>query len=466
MVTTILRAIIALVILTPGSVAAGERRALPLEAKLQEHLPRDAQWALEAVDLEKGDVILSMGNAKDKQLVPASLVKLITTGAVLELSMKQGELDMTTTILYDGAMVNQELRGNLYLQGRGNALLSSKDLERAAETITAGGIKAVTGDIVADDTAFDVRGIERTRTGPAYSLPGALGMDLHTVALSVVPGKAGGPPTVRIEPHNDEVRIAVSAGTVAGMSEDIMIRQIDDYSYIVSGNIPEGSSIVKKRFSLQNPAFYAAGVIKTVLNKAGIRTAGRLGKGKTPEGALAVAKIPSPAVAGLIRDMNINSLNVVADNLLLLLGRPFGFPSTRAKGLKALEEHITDMGLGSEDHALADGSGLSGGNRLTAKFLAQYLHRASKRPWFRDFRESLPRAGLDGTAREIEFTDRSFRLKTGRIENAFCLAGYGTDRSGRRFAFSYLVNVASAGLGSVERSGAAVMKYLATEGMI
>lgn len=459
--------IAALIFIPPWSSYGEEQKAVVLAGTLNALLPRDAAWALEVIAMDTGKTIISMGNAKDKPLTPGSLVKLVTTGAVLDYASKNNSLDMTTRILYDGGISNGVVTGNVCLVGRGNGLLTTRDIEAAVQSIAGRGVTKISGDIIADDTAFDAKGLERTRKGTGYAPPSALGMDLHTAAVQVLPTNPGKPPEIRMEPPNDEVRLAISARTLSVMRGNVEITQIGDTSYSITGNIPEDSGKVKKRFSLQDPALYAAGTLKTLLNKAGISIGGRVSKGKAPEQATILADMRAQELDGLLRDMNVNSLNVVADNLLLLLGgAAYGFPGTLGKGSRAVNEFLSRLGFAPDEYVIGDGSGLSSDNAVSAKFLARYLQKVSKQPWSRVFRESLPRAGTEGTLRNIGFTDPRFRAKTGKLENAFGLAGYGTDRSGREIVFSYMVNVNAADVRGLEKSGAEIMRYLATEGVL
>jgi D-alanyl-D-alanine carboxypeptidase/D-alanyl-D-alanine-endopeptidase (penicillin-binding protein 4) len=440
-------------------------RVLPLEGKLNALLPEDALWALDVMDMDTGQPIISMGNGKDKMLAPGSLVKLVISGAVLDHETRQAALDLTTTIGHDGFMSAKTLQGNLYMIGRGNALISKHDMESAAKSLVQKGVGKIEGDIIAADTLFDAKGLNRTRTGPAYAPAGALGMDLHTAAVHVFPTKAGAPPDVRMEPPNDEIKIVVTARTVAGTPTKISVTQIDDVSYVVAGNIAEGTAAVKRRFSQNDPAFYSAGVLKTLLRRSGIVVSGKVRKGQAPASAVPLTEIREHG--NTLRDMNVNSLNVIADNLLLLLGgTAYGFPGTREKGLQAIGEFLGSLGFSPDEYTIRDGAVLSEGNRLSSKFIARYLQKASKQSWFGAFKESLPRAGMDGTLKDIGFVDSRFRAKTGRLENTYGVAGFGESRTGKKLAFCYLVNAKAADLLGLEKSGGEIMRYLATEGAL
>lgn len=449
--------------LLANPASSGDKKGVLLEQKIATLFPANAKWALNVVDMETGTETISIGNSVGGAMKPGSLMKLFISGAVLDYSEGQGKIDMDTTILHDGSVTGDTLKGSLYLTGKGNALLSARDLKSAVEGIQKLGIKKIVGDIVADETFFDTKGFERKRTGPAYAPAGALGLDLHTVSVIVTPAETGKPPLVSIEPLNDSVRFSVSARTVASGSNTIKIAQIDDHSYSVTGSVPAGTWVLKRRFPLNDPSLYAAGSLKTLLKQAGITMDGDAKKGKTPDGAKVIVEMNSTAIDDLVRDMNVNSVNLLADNLLLLLGKErFGVPGTVEKGVRAVEDYLEGFegSSGRGEASLFDGSGLDERNRVTAGFVTGYLYEASKRPWFGRFKASLPSAG-EGTSKEMGFSDLRFRIKTGMLEDAYALAGYGVDGKGKDIAFSYIVNMPGADVLAVKKHGGEVIRLIA-----
>jgi D-alanyl-D-alanine carboxypeptidase len=146
-------------------------------------------------------------------------------------------------------------------------------------------------------------------------------------------------------------------------------------------------------------------------------------------------------IIDILHDMNVHSRNSTAQNLANSLGeRRFGSPATRAKGNRAVSTFLKSMDLPSGEAIIADGCGLDRGNRMTAGFIANYLYQVSKKPWFDSFRGTLPRPGLEGTVKRIGYTDQRFRVKTGRLNDVFALAGYGVNAAGREFSFAFIVN--------------------------
>lgn len=142
-----------------------------------------------------------------------------------------------------------------------------------------------------------------------------------------------------------------------------------------------------------------------------------------------------------LREMNVHSVNRMAERLFLRLGEAkFGPPATPEKGGRAITAYLAGFAPPANALAPADGSGLSRENRFRAGDLAAYLWQIGSRPWHGRLIASLPRPGLEGTVREVGYADRRFRVKSGRLDDAFSLAGYGVDREGRGVVFVFLVN--------------------------
>jgi len=404
-----------------------------IENTLISSLPTNAKWSFSALSLGSGSQTINAGNAKALPLVPGSLMKLFIVAAVLDMDSKE-KIQMNTIVACDGLIFEGKLRGSLYLKGSGNAFLSERDMESAAEEIFSRGIKEITGNIIADDSLFDIKGWNSYYQGPAYVSPGSLGLDLHTINVF------GRPPNIKVEPPNDDVKVSFVPDRKPG------IRQIDDLTYEIRGEISE-SGIFKKRFALQDPATYAALTFKTLLREKGINLKGTVRRGETPPHATEIFRIKAKDLREIIKDTNNNSLNVVAENLLLLIGaKRFGSPGTVQKGIKAVYEFISEIDLLPSEVSLADGSGLSPDNRITSEQLVIFLKKVSETRWFNAFWESLPRVGIDGTLKKAGYVNEHIRAKSGQLNGVYCLAGYIEREDKSLIAFSYMVNVPGADL--------------------
>ena len=437
-----------------------EITAASYQPLINHRLPVGTKWALHVFDFN-GATVLAAG-AKGELLVPGSALKLLITGARVQSDQLEWP---SAALLSENLPAAAGLTGNLYLRGSGNALFSLNDLEEAVADLKRRGLRRIEGAVIADETFFHVKDWIPVRNGPASAFPGALGLDLHTVRVTVRPAQSGEAPQVFVDPPNDSVRFAIAARTIAGVNNSLQITQLDDRSYKIVGTLPVDAGETSRRFVLADPALYAAEVLKTLLEKAGISVGKTIRKGKTQEGAVVLATIPGPQLEEVLRNMNHHSLNIVADNLLLVLGaQRFGPPGTREKGVKAVEEFLAGLDLPMDEVRIYDGSGLSDQNRVTAYFMARYLYQVSKKPWFARFKSTLPRPGFDGTVRAIGFSDERFRVKSGRLQDVYALSGYGVDGSGKNVAFCFIVNGQGVGmLPTLDQVGADVLNFIATE---
>ena len=65
---------------------------------LEPFLPENTEWALTVIDLKTGEQVLESGNSLWERLVPASLMKLLITGAVLEYTEQGGTVNKVVTV--------------------------------------------------------------------------------------------------------------------------------------------------------------------------------------------------------------------------------------------------------------------------------------------------------------------------------------------------------------------------------
>ncbi len=413
-------------------------------------LPSNAKWSFSAVNTKTGGSVLETGNASNTPLMPGSLEKMLVTAALLDIEADT-ELTFDTILATDAMVSSSSLKGNIYLRGSGNAFLSTEDFRAAADALVKKGIREIAGGLTVDETIFDTKG-HRGYTGPAYAPPAGLGLDLHTVSISV----SGYPPVAKIDPPNELVKVVVSSEGSAG------IHQLDDLNYRVSGYRGEGT--LRARFSLQSPALYAGAVFVSVLKEKGIDVKGSVTLGPQPSSAFELYKIRSKGLASIVKDVNTYSLNVAAENLLLTIGMmKYGAPGTTEKGLQAINVFLHDLGVPSEGMVIADGSGISIDNRLTSAQVATFLQKITTKPWFKTFYDSLPRAGMDGTLKDIGFSSERVRAKTGKLRDACCIAGYIEGRQNELTAFAYMINVPGADI--LPKQGIAeLLKILTGEG--
>jgi PBP4 family serine-type D-alanyl-D-alanine carboxypeptidase len=149
----------------------------------------------------------------------------------------------------------------------------------------------------------------------------------------------------------------------------------------------------------------------------------------------------SAKLSVIVQHMNRESDNFVAEMLLKELGASTDGArgSTRA-GAAVVRRVLADAGVPVAGLRIADGSGLSRLDRVSARTLVALLRAASVDPAIGDvFVSSLPVAGVSGTLRNrlgTRPTRGRVVAKTGTTSRSCTLAGY----VGRRYAFAILQN--------------------------
>lgn len=144
----------------------------------------------------------------------------------------------------------------------------------------------------------------------------------------------------------------------------------------------------------------------------------------------------------LLRMMK-QSDNFYAEAMFYQLAAHQGHRPARAKDAAALVKRlISKVGLGHRPYRIADGSGLSLYNYLSADLevrLLRYAYRNST--VYLHLLPSLPVAGSDGTLRNRmrgSFAADNVKAKTGTLEGVSALAGYCTAANDHRLCFSII----------------------------
>jgi len=113
-------------------------------------------------------------------------------------------------------------------------------------------------------------------------------------------------------------------------------------------------------------------------------------------------------------------------------------------GTKAMKEFWASKGINTNNLFLADGSGLSRQNALTAKTLVDILvYMKNHSQWFDAFENSIPITGLEGTQKyyfQESVLKGKARAKTGSMTRVRSMAGYMTTQSGKEVAFAIIIN--------------------------
>lgn len=384
------QAALAPTVLTPPA----QRPSTPAEARLGRTLDRLSGQAGPGVgvlvyDLSARTELYDRNPATPRP--PASVEKLWTTTAVLDLLGPDATLD--TTVLGAGHLAHGVWHGNLYLHGGGDPTFGDSHFnqvwnggygptpEQLIAQLRRHGIRAVSGRVFGDESIFDQR----------------------------------------------------RGGLITGYKADS-----GDFGGQLSALEFDHGTIMPH----YNPATFAAHQFVQTMRVNGMTaTAGRH-DGVAPRHARLLAKVSSPPMSVMLRLMDVPSDDLFAELFAKQLGLRYGTGGgTIASGARVIAQTIRDRyGLRPK---ILDGSGLSRDDRTSPEQIVQLLTQLWRTPVGNQLQAALPTVGVNGTVEYIARKTPAARrciAKTGTLNDVTNLAGYCAARGGHELAFGLFVD--------------------------
>lgn len=410
------------------------------------------EWGVAVVSLTRGDTLFT--HRADASMSPASTMKLFTT--VLAYETLGPTFQFRTEVLRTGTLgADGVALGDLILRGGGDPALSGRYIgggpnapaDLLAAHVAAAGIKRVRGNLIADETAFD---LQRVPTGwPSRYLGAsyaprisALSMNENTALVYVTPDASRA--TLSLVPPSTTMRLVNEVRVVPGRRSRIGVFTPDDSTIVLRGTVGRSNGPRAWTVMIANPALFAAGAFRAALAARGIQIDGHVVLGHAPADYTPVASVASPPVGKLAAIMNGESVNHFAELMFRGAARIGNASGSALAASRLLDSLLTFRAGASRGAVIAtDGSGLSTLNRVTARSLVQILGYADHASWAWDFHTSLPVAG------ETELLRRRMRLtpaqgnlhaKTGTLSHVTSLSGYVRAMNGEQLAFAFLYN--------------------------
>lgn len=178
------------------------------------------------------------------------------------------------------------------------------------------------------------------------------------------------------------------------------------------------------------------------LREAGIVVDAFTGQGRKPDDAFCICRRFHTIDQVLMRMLK-ESDNLYAESMFYQIGAASGNqPATAHSARSVMNRLIEKVGLAPKRYNIADGSGLSLYNYVTAELEVRLLRYAFKNNnIYLHLHPSLPQAGTDGTLRKrmtSPFTQGNVYAKTGTLSGISSLAGYCTAANGHRLAFAII----------------------------
>lgn len=456
--------------------------AVPVAAQTTPNMPEPVRLALKKAGIPAESVALAAAPlvrdaaprirvGADKPVNPASVMKLVTTYAALD--VLGPAFTWHTQFLTDGVARDGLLRGNLYVRGGGDPKFVMERITAALQAVHEAGISVVHGDMVLDQGAFqlprtDPAAFDGERLRPYNASPEALLVNFKSVILKVVPDAAAGLARITHEPPLAGVAVDAAVPLAPGPCGDwrtgLQARFDQPGAIRLGGKYPAVCGAREWPVAYVDPDSYAERALEGMWRTGGGLLTGRVRTGAASATARLVHDAPSLPLADIVADINKFSNNVMAQQLFLTLGRlpaeaTAGAAASTPAGVATFERSRAWVGRWWQARfgpavpgpSLDNGSGLSRDERITADALLALLRDAAAHPVAGPvLMQSLPVAGVDGTATRMgergimKAALGNARIKTGSLRDVVAVAGYVHTLGGTPWAVVGIVNHANA----------------------
>ena len=437
---------------------------------------RSSRVSVMVWSIKRNSVVFEKNSSQN--LTPASTTKLFSTAAYYQLFGRNAVI--STEVKTDGILEpDGTLRGNLYLVGHGDALLTVNDLEELADKVIALGIRRITGNIVGDGFAFDPQTNRAVYSGDledVQPLPPivALTVNKGTIAILASAGK-NGQVSVQTIPASDAFQVLIRAAAPRKLKNSKSVKKKQRYGdappeprrrrrrvraraprisassstlptgiqQIVVSGTPGANRSTTVYVAMSRPALATAGVFANRLRTGGVDIDGKIESRRTPVSARYLTQYRRPFVE-FASVVNKRSDNYLAEHVFKMVGAACGdHTTTAARAKRAVVDALDSLSVMRNGCSFNDGSGLSRRNLVSAKTEVELLRQIFVQDWGAEFRSTLAIGAFDGTIRgRMHDTPAANNVtaKTGTLRNVSALAGYVTTRDGELLAFSFISN--------------------------
>ena len=383
----------------------------------------------------------------DQAVNPASLMKLVTTYAALELLGPAWT--WTTPVWLQGRVSNGVLAGDLVIKGAGDPTLVLERMWLLLRRVRQHGVHEIRGDIVIDRSDFavpehDPGEFDGEPLRPYNVRPDALLLNYRSVMLGFSPDAADGLVRVSADPPLAGVQVDPTLPLSSAPCEDWRAGLKADFSdpaqIRFGGAFPLACGEKAWAVAYIDPKSYDRRALAGLWAETGGKLDGIVRDGAAPAGP-PTFEVTSPTLPEVVRDINKYSNNLMAQQLFLTLGLVRRGAGTPDSARLALGAWLWDrFGIAATHAVIDNGSGLSRDTRVSARLLARVLQAAWASPVMPELMSSLPVAGIDGTMRRSHASPGHAHLKTGSLRDVVGVAGYVLADSGRRYVVVAIVN--------------------------
>ncbi len=381
-------------------------------------------WSLKEIG---GSSTNSFGHEEDRQVIPASLTKILTVWHALNTLGDNYRFE--TTLHANGKISNGVLNGDLTLKGAGDPFFTNAMLMNMAIKLKNAGIKKITGKFLFDQSALPaIPMVSEIGLGDQTYNPGVSALSLEFNRFIVWKGYQTIPPLSSLKVM--KLREKFTPGR--------RFRSLDgDNSMEVWGISDKEKYQHLEEVPIRKPGLIFSESFRMIATKVGIELP------KATEGKAVGKKIVSQfsqPLGLLCKSIMEYSNNLMAELILLASNKSHPLEPAAKEMQESLKKKFNFL----SSINLKNGSGLDSKNRMSPKALTDFLAENFTKDFGEiAFTSLLSISGQSGwMLRRLNDPDLSYNVwaKTGSLDYIDNIAGYLFTKSGKVFAFSVFIN--------------------------
>lgn len=455
-----------------GTTSAQSQQQLEAISRLLDNLP-ESTTTVSASFVRLPDGTNFCEHNAELPLIPASNQKVITGAAALEI--------LGVDYIFETTLSSDDR--NLIIRGSGDPGFGDPRLADDDSTdpinvfrkwlavLRSNGITHISGDILIDDRVFDNQWVhpswEPQDLAKWYAAPvGGLNFNDNCIEVTLWPTTSG--ELVGFEVFPPTPWINLQNNCRSGNRKPWIHRKDLSPTFELRGQTSK--RVTLQPVAISDPGIFTGQVFKQVLAEGGVVVQGDVKRAAVPlatGSSQRVLDTHQTHISKVLRRSLSQSQNLFAECLLKSAGRHStpGKPGSWDSGTRAVLHRLQQWNIDTQGMVIADGSGLSRDNRISARHIVDVLrHVYMDKAAGGVFINSLALNGSRGTLRK-RMADMPGQIwgKSGYMKGIRSLSGYVASQSGKWYAFSVMFNDIRASTGPYNQIHEQICEILAKD---
>jgi len=246
---------------------------------------------------------------------------------------------------------------------------------------------------------------------------------------------------------------------------DLEVTRKANNNYELFGCITRSKKPLPLSFAISEPIVYFSTILRQELNQLNISFRGDITTQQHTSKQATLVTHQSPSLDTLIHTMLKESDNLIADVLFKTIGAEYyQQPGNYRNSASAMQAILQSKGIDISQAYIADGSGLSRHNLLSAQMLFDTLNYIIKHDKQLKLIDAMPISGKDGTLKYrrgllSKALKDKVQAKTGSLKGASNMVGIVTAKDNQKVPFVLMINGYNPAKNKLRNEPSALIQY-------